>query len=302
MSYECSPQKFGPVGPDHRGPQAIADLSLPPFDGMQPGTMRPGQGEIMPSFAPSRIPGREKAATTIPRARPNLPLPVPADPEDPLRVIRSHLQKAELGKSQGSCRAALVTRLHRTAALQEFWCNSYEELQVCIIIAGHPEVVNLREQWTRVGYLDGAGKERHTRVDFHVLLADGAETLVSVKYDDKARRRSYLAEVRAIAAQTPPAVADRFAVVSRFSFHPVQRKCAEDIHHARRGWDPEADRVVLEAAHDLGATFTFQQLLDRAGLENRSWRAAVRLIGDGDIAKHLLDPFAPGTLCRLRRV
>jgi hypothetical protein len=269
---------------------------------MQPGTTRPGKGEIMPSFAPSRIPGREKAATPFPRVRPNLPLPVPADPEDPFRVIRSHLQKADLGKSKGSCRAALVTRLHRTAALQEFWCNSYEEQQVCIIIAGHPEVVNLREQWTRVGYLDDAGKERHTRVDFHVLLANGAETLVSVKYDEKARRRSYLTEVRAIAAQTPRAVADRFAVVSRFSFHPVQRKCAEDVHHARRGWDPEADRIVLEAAHDLGATFTFQQLLDRAALENRGWRAAVRLIGDGDIAKHLLDPFAPDTLCRLGRV
>jgi hypothetical protein len=151
----------------------------------------------MPSFAPFGIPGREKPAAPMPRVRPNLPLPVPADPEDPSRVIRSHLQKDELGKSKGSCRAALVTRLHRTAALQEFWCNSYEEQQVCIIIAGHPEVVNLREQWTRVGYLDDAGNERHTRVDFHVLLANGAETLVSVKYDEKARRRSYLAEVRA---------------------------------------------------------------------------------------------------------
>jgi hypothetical protein len=256
----------------------------------------------MHDFALPRIPGREKAAMPIPRVRPNLPLPVPADPEEPFLVIRSHLEKADLGKSQGSCRAALVTRLHRTAALQEFWCNSYEEMQVCIIIAGHPEVVNLREQWTRVGYLDDAGKERHTRVDFHVLLANRAETLVSVKYDEKARRRSYLAVVRAIAAQTPRAVADRFAVVSRFSFHPAQRKCAEDVHHARRGWDPEADRVVLEAAHDLGATFTFQQLLDRAALENRGWRAAVRLIGDGDIAKHLLDPFAPDTQCRLGRV
>jgi hypothetical protein len=79
---------------------------------------------IMPSFSPSRIPGRKQAAAPVPRVRPNLPQPVPADTEDPLRVIRPHLQKADLGKSQGSCRAALVTRLHRTAALQEFWCNS----------------------------------------------------------------------------------------------------------------------------------------------------------------------------------
>jgi hypothetical protein len=270
--------------------------------GRTPGTTRQGEGEIMASFVPSSVPPTKKVVAPIPRLQPNVPMPVPADPEVPLRVIRSHLQKAELGKSQGSCRAALVTRLHRTAALQEFWCNSYEEQQVCIIIAGHPEVVNLREQWTRVGYLDDAGRERHTRVDFHVLLANRAETLVSVKYDEKARRRSYLAEVGAIAAQTPRAVADRFAVVSRFSFHPVQRKCAEDVHHARRGWDPEADRIVLEAAHDLGATFTFRQLLDRARLENRGWRAAVRLIGDGDLAKHLLDPFAPDTVCRLGRL
>jgi hypothetical protein len=126
-----------------------------------------------------------------------------------------------------------------------------------------------------------------------VLLGNGAETLFSVKYDEKARRRSYLDKVRAIAAQTPRATADRFAVVSRFSFHPAQRKCAED---------PEADRIVVEAAHDLGATFTFRQLLDRAALESRGWRAAVRLIGHGDIAKHLLDPLAPGTQCWLGRL
>lgn len=256
----------------------------------------------MSDFALFSSIGPERASTAFARPRPNVPLPEPADPQDPMRVIRSHMKKEDLGKSKGSCRVALITRLHRTAALQEFWCNSEEEHRACIIIAGNPKVVNLREQWTRVDYTDGADKTRHTRVDFHVLLTNGEETLVSVKYDEKARRSSYLAEVRAIAARTSRLVADRFAVVSRFSFHPVQRKCAEDVHHARRGWDPEADRVVLEAARDLGETFTFGQLVERAGLEGRGWRAAVRLIGDGDMAKHLLDPFAPDTLCWLGRV
>lgn len=256
----------------------------------------------MSSFTLFPTSGPSRATAPFARPRPNVPPPVPADPEDPMRVIRSHLQKSDLGKSTGSCRVALVTRLHRTAALQEIWCNSNEENLVGINIAGHPMVVNLREQWTRVAYFDEDGEGHHTRVDYHVLLANGEETLVSVKYDEKARRNSYLTEMRMIAAQTSRLVADRFAVVSRFSFHPAQRKCAEDIHHARRGWDPEADRIVLEAAQGLGETFTFQQLLERAGLGNRGWRAAVRLIGDGDIAKHLLDPFAPDTLCRLGRL
>lgn len=244
---------------------------------------------------------RTAACIAFTRPRPNVPLPITADPEDPMRVIRSHMKKEDLGKSTSSCRVALVTRLHRTAALQEIWCNSAEESYAGVIIAGHPMVANVREQWTRLAYSDASDGNRHTRVDFHVLLTDGHETLVSVKYDEKARCGIYLTEVRAMAAQTSRLVADRFAVASRYSFHPARRKCAGLIHHARRGWDPEADRIVLNAAHDLGETFTFHELVETAKLEGRAWRAAVRLIGDGDIAKHLLDPFAPETLCHVER-
>ena len=75
------------------GPQAIAGFfPLPPplpFDGLRPGATRPHKGEIMPSFAPSRIISHEKAAAAIPWVRPNLPQPASADPENPFRVIRS---------------------------------------------------------------------------------------------------------------------------------------------------------------------------------------------------------------------
>lgn len=227
------------------------------------------------------------------------PPPPLADPREPLRVVRSHLNKIDPGKSGGSCRVSFITRLHRRAALQQFWCASFEEAQVYESLAGHPDVVNLKEQLTRVDFEEIGGDVTFTQVDVHVLLRNGEEILVSVKYDKKAKRMSYLAEVANIAGQTPREVADRFVVASRYTFHPVHRACVHNVHVARRGWDPEADDIVLEAANALGKRFTLQNLIDASGLAGRGRRAAIRLIGDGDIGKHLLDPFAPETLLRM---
>lgn len=220
-----------------------------------------------------------------------------ADPENPYRVQRSHLEKIELGKSSSSCKVSFVTRLHRNEVLQEFWCASWEEACVYQNLAGHPDVVNFKEQLTRVDYVNGSGRDTHTTVDAHVLLRDGSEVLVSVKYDEKSKRKSYLAEVEGIAAQCSSEVADRFTVASRYAFHPVFRECARKINSIRRGWDPDADRQVLETALRLGTTFTFKELVDTSGLFARGYRSAVRLLGDGDLRKDLLAPFAPDTIC-----
>jgi hypothetical protein len=225
-------------------------------------------------------------------------LPLLADPEDPMRVNRSHLEKMEIGKSSSSCKVSLVTRLHRTAALQEFWCASFEEAQVYENLAAHSHVLNFKEQLTRVDFITPDGSASHTIVDAHVLLRNGDELLVSVKYDEKARRPSYLAEVADIAVQCSPEIANSFAVMSRYHFHPAWRACARTIHLVRRGWDPEADSSVLSVARGLPVSFTLGELVKATGLENRGWRAAIRLIGDGDIRKHPLDLFENDLICR----
>ena len=218
-----------------------------------------------------------------------------ADPDEPQRVLRTALEKIELGKSSSSCKVSLITRLHRTTALQEFWCASFEEAQVYLNLAAHPDVINFKEQLTRVDFLKEDGSPSFTRVDAHVLLRDGTETLVSVKYDEKANRQSYQDEVAGIAAQCSREIADRFIIASRYSFHPAYRSCAKAIHQARRGWDPEADQIVLKAANDLGARFSFKDLVDHSDLKGRGRRAAIRLIVDSDIGKDLLDPIADDT-------
>lgn len=224
--------------------------------------------------------------------------PIPdADPANPHEVFRSHLKKEDLGKSSSSCRLSFLTRPHRKSMVQEIWCQSFEEKEVVTNVAANPEVLAFREQAVRVDYLEGATKH-HTRVDLHVAMQDGTKRLVSTKYDEKARRQSYRDEVKAIALQCPREVADRFVVVSRYSFHPVYRACAEAIHYARLGWDPEADRIVLEAANDNPSEFTFGDLVEKSRLGARGFRAAVRLIGDGDIFKPKLAPIANDTVCR----
>jgi hypothetical protein len=224
--------------------------------------------------------------------------PVPmADPDLPHEVFRSHLKKMEVGKSSSSCKLSFVTRPHRRSMVQEVWCASYEEFCVNKNIVAHPHVVALRKQLTRVDFVNEAGRATHTRVDTHVLMRDHSEILVSIKYDEKARRKSYQREVQLIAQQCSSDIADRFIVVSRYFFHPAYRKNADAIHYARLGWDPEADRIVLEAANDLTETFTFADVVKRSRLEGRGYRATVRLLGDGDIEKHLLDPIANDTVC-----
>lgn len=253
----------------------------------QRGVPTRGAGHPSTNIAPRRDPARSKVGP-----------PRLADPEDPMRVNRSHLEKMEIGKSSSSCKVSLVTRLHRTAVLQEFWCASFEEAQVYENLAAHSDVLNFKEQLTRVDFLTRDGSESHTKVDAHVLLRNGDELLVSVKYDEKARRPSYLAEVADIAAQCSPEIADSFAVMSRYHFHPAWRACARTIHLVRRGWDPEADITVLNVALELPESFTLGELVEAAGLENRGWRAAIRLIGDGDIHKHPLDLFENDLICR----
>lgn len=225
-----------------------------------------------------------------------LPPPL-ADPDEPMRVLPSYLNKLELGKSSSSCKVAYTTRLHRRAALQQFWCASFEEAQVYENIAANPNVIAFREQLTRTPYVDLAGKDTHTLWDCNALMKTGATVLVSVKYDEKANRKSYLDEVANIAEQCSADIADSIRVVSRFSFHPASRQCAKDIQMARRGWDPEADRIVLEAANELGSRFTFEGLIDASRISDagRGYRAAVRLIGDGEIGKHKLDLFETET-------
>lgn len=250
----------------------------------------------MPTHREALI-SRSQDARRHHQGRTGLLAPPLADPDDPFRVRRSHLEKMELGKSSSSCKVSFVTRLNRRAALQEFWCASYEEACVYENLAAHPDVVTFAEQLTRIDYVGADNQPHYTKIDAHVLLGNGEEALVSVKYDEKARRPSYLAEVQAIARQTSNAVADRITVLSRFSFHPIYRKCARDIHLARRGWDPAADQIVSDVANKLPETFTLGQLVDQSGVGSRGFRAAIRLLGDGDLRKHPLDPFADGTEC-----
>ena len=163
--------------------------------------------------------------------------------------------------------------------------------------ASHPDVIAMVEQWTRVEYTDVDGKDRHTLVDLHILLRCGREFLVSTKYDAKARRPSYLDEVRHIAEQVPTTVADGFVVASRRKFHPNYLTCAEVLHLARRGWDPEGDLCVEAVAQSLGDKFLFGELIERTGLAARGYRAAVRLFGDGVLRKDPIDLFEPSTVC-----
>lgn len=129
----------------------------------------------------------------------NVPLPTPANTDEPMMREPTHLNKGDIGKSSGSNRVALLSRPHRRAMLQEFWCASYEESLVYIYILGHPDFVNMREQFTRVDFIDGTGQPTFTKVDAHVLLKDGTEVLVSVKYHEKSVRPAYLDEVKLIA-------------------------------------------------------------------------------------------------------
>lgn len=219
-----------------------------------------------------------------------------ADPDEPMGVVPSHLKKLELGKSSSSCKVSFVTRLHRTSALQEFWCGSFEEAQVYENMAANPKVVGIKEQLTRTPYENLEGEPTYTLWDCTALMSSGAIILVSVKYDEKAKRRSYLDEVKKIASACRGSAVARAQVLSRFSFHKEARKRAREIHRARRGWDPEADRIVFEAANELGRRFTFDSLVETSRLGAAGHRAAIRLIGDGDIGKHPLDPFAADTL------
>lgn len=221
-----------------------------------------------------------------------------ADPDNPFRVQRSHLGKTMLAKSSSSCRAALVLRPHRSAMLQEILCDSWEEHEVALCLAALPWVREIREQAVTVPYHDANGRQTRQRIDFLCRRSDGKLFAISVKYAAKARRPDYRAEIAALNRHLPPEVANRAMVLSRQHFHPQHRANAQQIHMARRGWDPDADRLVLDMARRQQEAFTLGALLGATGLEEgRGWRAALRLVGDGDIRLAQLERISECSIC-----
>ena len=223
----------------------------------------------------------------------------PADPDAPFDILRSHLQRDMLKKSTSSCRAALIYRCHRSACLQELLCDSWEEHEVALNVAALPDVSWIREQAVTVPFENAKGRQTTQRIDLLCFRNDGRIFAVSVKYAAKARRASYLAEIAALNKALPVKVADRAVVLSRESFHAYHNQNAQLIHIHRRSWDPEADRITLEAAQEMRGNFRLDDLYGRTRLDiGRTFRSAVRLIGDGDIRLPRIVPINDETVCK----
>lgn len=210
--------------------------------------------------------------------------PIPnADPDRPNAVFSTHLNKTEAGKSGRSCRLLLLIRPHRRSMIQELWCNSWEEAQCIKQVAADPGVLTFREQYTKVMFPKEIGGHMSTVVDLTILRKNGATIFGSVKYKKKAERKSHLNEAEMIKSVAVPYLADAYVTVSRYSWHPTERENAALIDFCRMGWDPEADRITLDAANDNNGEQTIHALVTKTKLGGRAYRAAVRLIGDGDI-------------------
>jgi hypothetical protein len=221
-----------------------------------------------------------------------------ADPAAPFAVQPSHLNKDMLPKSTSSCRLSLVTRQHRTAKCQEFICDSYEESVVGLNILALPHIVAIKEQAVTIPYIKPNGSPTTQRMDLLCWRRDGAKFVVSVKYAKKARRADYLEEIEALNRQLSASVANRAVVLSRESFHPYHNQNAELIHHVRMGWDPESDQATLEAAQAIGKRFRIADLFSRTGVDDgRTFRSAIRLIGDGDLRLQKLLPITEDVEC-----
>ncbi|SLN71965.1 hypothetical protein ROJ8625_03758 [Roseivivax jejudonensis] len=221
-----------------------------------------------------------------------------ASPTDPDEVYPTHLKKVEPGKSSRSFRILATIRPHRKSMLQQVWCASQEEYGVCLCLAAHPEVVGLREQFARLKYRKPNGRPGSTLVDFLCLKRDGSQVYVSVKYPQKARRASYRSEVEEIARQAITSSSESFAIASRQCFGSRYLKKAQMIHYVRKGWDPEADKIVLRQVPPDTKQRSIGEVLAGSDLEyGRAFRAIARLIGDGDVQIGFYDPIEDATNC-----
>lgn len=176
----------------------------------------------------------------------------------------------------------------------------YESLLECstlTLLLADRSVEDIHDQPPAIHFQDAEGKARKHTLDYLVVYKDSRKVGFAVKPYSRvyAPDGSPLPFVD-LMGRVQRAAGHEVRIVTERSFSRVQIQDAQLMHSCSRDDDPDADRIVSEASARLNGVFPLKTLVELSGIEGRAYRAAVRLVREGLLAKHEPQRLTPDAL------
>lgn len=148
-------------------------------------------------------------------------------------------------------------------------------------------------------WINRKGESTIHHFDFRVSLRDGARVILIVKNSRKAARADFLADMRLLASQVTPDVADRVSLITERHLDPIELHNAELIHSVRLP-DPEPDASVRRVTAGLTGAAKIEDIVAKSGCSGRGFLAVVRLIRKHELELVAHKRIEPEVLVRRR--
>jgi hypothetical protein len=178
--------------------------------------------------------------------------------------------------------------------------QSHTEMQTALVMLARPNVVGLENQvpfgWT---HRDGTRKTHF--FDFRVSLSDGSRIALMVKQARKAAEAKFRAEMRWIAQQARPQVADRVSLITENDLDPIEVYNAELVHSVRIP-DPEPDAAVRRVVAGLTGAARISDIVAACGCGGSGFRSVVRLIRTRELELATYERIDTASLVRRRLI
>lgn len=178
--------------------------------------------------------------------------------------------------------------------------QSHTEMQTALVMLARPDVVGLENQ-VPFGWVDSDGTRRTHLFDFRVSLYDGRRVALMVKHALKAAEPKFRAEMRRIAEQARPHVADLVSLITENDLDPIEVYNAELVHSVRIP-DPEPDAAVRRVVAGLTGAARISDIVAACGCGGSGFRSVVRLIRTRELELATYERIDTASLVRRRLI
>jgi len=177
--------------------------------------------------------------------------------------------------SKGHCTADVILGSDNG---RRFQAESHLELRALFVVNDLPDVAQIKEQ-VLFEWCEGARHRKHY-FDMVAVFADGRKIAFTVKPEIRLRSGKFLAEMEDVTRHAlDTGFCDEVRLVTERDIDPISESNARQLA-AVRELDSEADRIALKAVSELSGALSLQDLTVRTGLNEKGYRALLRLIRD----------------------
>lgn len=215
---------------------------------------------------------------------------MPVFPEARLLPAPSRADRDIPNASKGHCTGFTLLGGEQGFVVQ---AESHTELCLMTQAAMRPEVVDLREQ---VCFLYGRNREFKHYFDFVTILNDGRQLAYTVKPEARLTSGRFLDHMQTVSWWVRRYdFADAVKLLTEGDIDPVSLHNAK-IFNALRDPDPAADAAARSVASETRGGVSLHDLSRLIGLEERGYRALLRLLRAGEITLVRHSRISPSTL------